>query len=78
MKNTYFIITHKLNGKYCAEVLKVGAGVNIVGYVKDCKTIYSLTVCESKKESENLASFWNECYKMNNTYALICNGKIYS
>ena len=76
MKNTYFVVTHKLNGKHYSEVLRVGIGENIMKYVK-CDTIECLTACESKKEAEHLVSFWNECYKDNNTHALICNGKIY-
>lgn len=77
MKNTYFVVTHKLNGKYCAEVLKVGAGENIMKYVK-CDTVKCITACETKKEAENITLLANESFRWNNTYALICNGKIYS
>ena len=76
MKNTYFVVTHKLNGKYCAEVLKVGVGENIMKYVK-CNTIKCVTTCETKKEAENITLLANEGFKLNNTYALICNGRIY-
>ena len=77
MKATYFVLTHKLNEKYCCQVLRIGAGENIVGYIKTCNTIECLHVCETKKEAIKLAKFWEESFKDNNTYALICNGRIY-
>ena len=77
MKNTYYVITHELNGKHYAESQKVGAGENILCYIKNCRTMKTLTVCESKKEAEYLTSLWNQGFKDNKTYALICNNKIY-
>lgn len=76
MKNTYYVVTHELNGKYYAEVLEVGVGENVMKFVK-YNTIKCVTACETKKEAKNLSSFWNECFKKNNTYAIICNGKMY-
>ena len=81
MKNTYYVITHELNGKHFCETLKVSEGVNLMSVIKDYNawnTITCLSPCESKKEADRLTNFWNDCFKTNKTYAIISRGIIYT
>ena len=81
MKNTYYVITHELNGKHFCETLKVSEGVNLMGVIKDhntWNTVECLSACESKKEAERLTNFWNDCFVANKTYAVIARGEIYN
>ena len=81
MKNTYYVITHHLNGKYFCEIMKLNEGVNLMGVIKEYNawnTIECLSACESRKEAESLTNFWNDCFRTNKTYAVIARGEIYS
>lgn len=79
MKNTYYVITHTLDGKNYCETLKVSAGMNLMSVLNDYNfwnTVKCVSPCEGKKEAEKLTDFWNKCFKRNGTYALIARGEI--
>ena len=67
MKNHYIAISVKQNEKNYASVLKVSGTDNLL-FSLQIPGIAAANICNTKKEAENIAAFWNECYKKNKTY----------
>lgn len=67
MKHFYYVVEEESNGKYYAYVDKVHKNVNICGRWKPTFVNF-VHQCETKKKAEELANYWNECYKANGTY----------
>lgn len=67
MKHFYYVVVKSVSDKHYAYVDKVAENCNIV-----TRWATSLTTavhhCETKKKAEELANYWNECYKANGTY----------
>lgn len=68
MKNFYYAVSEHENGKNYAYVIKATASDNLLGLFERHKNLKTANACETKKQAENLANFWNECYKINRTY----------
>lgn len=60
-KNYYFVVTEEKDGKYISYVLKINGVNNLVGRFD---RFYTVNICATKKEAEETARYWNECYKM--------------
>ena len=69
MKKHYFVINQSEKGKNIAVVIKATESENLLS-VLNIKNIITANICETKKAAEELAAFWNECYKANGTYLL--------
>lgn len=73
MKNKYFadnvnlVITIEKDGKHLAYAQKEYSSNNLYYVIKHIKGIKTLNVCSSFKKAQELATFWNNCYKNNNT-----------
>lgn len=67
MKNHYIAISVKQDGKNYASVLKVSGTDNLL-FSLQIPGITAANICGTKKEAENIAAFWNECYKKNKTF----------
>lgn len=68
-----FVLVHTKNYKYFATTAQVDTGYNLLGafsvyekdkYLGDLEVIHYTT---SKKKAEELARYWNKCYKENGT-----------
>ena len=71
-KNTYFVIEQQEieTGRTIAHAETVSNCYNLLDYFKPfhgCKII-SINACDTKKESEKIAEFWNDCARKNNNY----------
>ena len=67
MKNFYYAATREQNGKNYAFVIKASAGDNLLSVFARYGENLAVNACPTKKEAEELADFWNECYKKNGT-----------
>jgi hypothetical protein len=67
MKKHYFVINQSEKGKNIAVVIRATESENLLS-VLNIKNIITANICETKKAAEELAAFWNECYKENGTY----------
>jgi hypothetical protein len=68
MKNFYYAVNTEDNGKIYAFVIKASINENLKTLFSGYKNLISINACETKKRAEELANFWNECYKANGTY----------
>lgn len=67
MKNFYYVVNTKQNGKNYAYVIKATESDNLLAkFSRD--NITTANACETRKRAESLAHFWNECYKQNGTF----------
>ena len=47
---------------------KIPRSYNLIGYIKDCTTF---NVCNTWKDAQRLAGFWNECYRKNGKQKIV-------
>lgn len=66
-KNSYLVIVNMENGKRAAYVQKWHNSNNLACLLKNSK-IESANICDSKKEAQEIAEYWNQCYKRNGCY----------
>ena len=67
MKNFYYVVMEEIDGKNCAYVDKVSGSTNICGRWEASQFSF-VQPCESKKQAEEIAEKWNNCFKKNGTY----------
>lgn len=67
MKYFYFAVTVEKNGKYCAYVIKATESDNLLSKF-EIKGIKSANIYPTKKRAEEVATYWNKCFKENGTY----------
>lgn len=67
MKYHYIAISTRTNNKNFASVLRVSSSDNLLFSLQVPGITYA-EICNTKKEAENVVSFWNMCYKTNKTY----------
>lgn len=53
---------------YYADVLRVSPDENILSALSVIGGLKAANAFPSKKQAEETAAFWNECYKRNGTY----------
>lgn len=66
MKKIFVTLSINENGRRYAIAETIRTGENLLNYLKR----YNLEVfhlCESRIQAEQLAIYWNECYKANGT-----------
>ena len=68
MRNLYFAVTEKIQGKNIAYVLEVWKSDNLVHIFAPENNFVCANYYPTKKEAELIADAWNESYKMNGTY----------
>lgn len=68
MKYTHIVLVQQTNGKFSAFVIQVSHSENLISALSRYKNISTATICGTKKEAEETADFWNECYRENGTY----------
>ena len=66
-KSIYIAANFTVDGKHYASVIRTAEYRNLLVDI-DVKNIVSADICPSKKKAEELAEFWNECYRKNGTY----------
>lgn len=69
MKMIFVVFVQEQDGKYYAIADTIRTGENLVAHIKryNSKTCH---LCESRKQSEEIAAKWNENYKANGTYLM--------
>lgn len=67
MKNKYFVISIKENGKNYAYVIKTNKNDNIL-YKINVKNANYVLLADTKKEAYHIADNWNRSYKDNGSY----------
>ena len=65
MKHFYYVIMATKNEKYYAYVVEINKENAIPTHWVTSGKVYPR---ETKKKAEELANYWNECYKANGTY----------
>ena len=65
---TYIVIDIQENGKSFASTLAVSGNENLCCALKKINGLVSANICSSKKDAEEIAAFWNDCYKKNGRY----------
>lgn len=67
-KYTWYVIQRRdSNGDRCAFAYRLRNNNNLVG-IATSDDVYSMNACDSKKEAQQIATHWNNCYKNNGTY----------
>ena len=66
--NFYYVIVNTENGKNYAHAQKVSGKLNLLSVLQAFKNASVVHQCKTLKSACELAGFWNECYKKNNTY----------
>ena len=68
-KTKHFYITFfaQLNGKYWAGTMTVSSDDNIMNISQRIAGMQAANLCATKKAAEELADYWNECFKRNGT-----------
>lgn len=67
MRNLYFAVSATENGKNYAYVLKVDSNSNLLNVFAHDKRMTVANYFPTKKKAEEIADFWNECFKKNGT-----------
>jgi hypothetical protein len=64
--------SERKNNEYCpgyyADVLRISSDDNIFSALSAIGGLKAANAFPSKKQAEETAAFWNECYKRNGTY----------
>lgn len=72
-KKTFFVVEQreKSTGKYYAYAEKVSNCNNLMYYFKPFHgyEIVSINACDTWKQAQEIATFWNDGAKKNNNYA---------
>lgn len=68
MKNIYIVLNQHENNKNFAFVEVMHTGQNIKPILERYKNADIWHLCETRKQADDLAQFWNRCYKNNGTY----------
>ena len=68
-KTKHFYITFfaQLNGKYWAGTMTVSSDDNIMNISQKIAGMQAANLCATRKAAEELADYWNECFKRNGT-----------
>lgn len=66
-KYIYIAVQIEEHNTFYADCIKISCSDNLLSKLK-IKNIVSATIFQSKKQSEELAEFWNDCYKQNGRY----------
>lgn len=53
---------------YLAYVIKVTESDNVMYHLEAIRGLMHANIRPTKKDAQELADFWNECYKKNGTY----------
>ena len=75
-KNTFFVIEQKekTTGKYFSIALKVHNSNNLLSYFSRYTykgfEIISINACDSWKQAQEIAAFWNDGARKNGLYAM--------
>lgn len=67
MKNFYFVVIIKENGKYLNYVEKATDSDNLLSKFK-IKNCVGVNIFPTKKKAEEIADFWNDCAKKNGNF----------
>ena len=66
---TWYVISQKQeDGKQYAFPFRIRNNVNIASFVLNMPTINTMNPCNTKKKAVEIATAWNETYKVNGTY----------
>lgn len=66
-KYYYFAVTVSESGKNYSYMLKASQSDNLLNKLA-IPNITAANICPTKKCAIDLATHWNECYKLNGTY----------
>lgn len=53
---------------YHAGVLRVSSADNLISELKEIRGLMHANIQPTKKVAEEIAKYWNDCYKRNGTY----------
>lgn len=62
-----FVAVQKVDGKLWATARNEDASYDFAMVVKSIRSLHALHIFKSRKEAEDTAAFWNECYEKNGT-----------
>lgn len=67
MKNFYFGVVIKEDGKHYSYVVKATSNDNLLSKLK-IKNVVAINIFETKKRAEEVVTMWNNSYRANGTY----------
>lgn len=69
MKNFYFAYSAQVNGRNYAGTMRKTDSDNLLALAGN---VTALHICATRKAAEELANYWNECYRINGTSIYEC------
>lgn len=69
MKTFYIAFSAQVNGKNYAGTLTKTEQENIAFLSAQIPNLTAAHICDSRKKAEEMAEFWNDCFKKNGTSA---------
>lgn len=67
MKNFYFVFSAQMDGKNYAGTMTKTSHDNLLCLYQQIPNLTAVQICESKRQSEEIADYWNESFKKNGT-----------
>jgi len=68
MKMIFIVVNINENGKHYAFADTIKTGNNLLPMFRRYENADIVHLCETRKSADEIAAFWNECYKNNGTY----------
>lgn len=67
---TFYVFTSETEeGKFYSWADAIQRRENLLSIFAGRPSLKTVNACQTRKEADELARFWNECYKKNGTYA---------
>lgn len=67
MKNFYFVFSAMMDGKNYAGTMTKTSQDNLAFLHQQIPNLTAVQICESKRQAEEIADYWNESFKKNGT-----------
>lgn len=69
-KKTFFVISVKTeDGRRYAYADAIQNCNDLFWIFKNIKGLETVNACDTRRDADEIARYWNECYKNNGTYA---------
>lgn len=69
--NFYYVFVLTKDGKHFAFANKVHGSLNLYSVITSYKYLDTVHQCKTYTEAQDIAEFWNQCYKNNGTYQIV-------
>lgn len=68
MRKFYFVVTETKEGKHISHVIGISESSNIIQELERIPNATHANIFATKKRCDEIASYWNECYRKNGTH----------